>query len=274
MNSPPSSSTCSSSASNQRRRPTAPNRTPRRPRVLPEEHRARRAVLDDQDLRSASHDVPRDRLWSTQNRERVMSKRNLTVQLDDDVIHRAKVIAAKRGTSVSGWSNSSNDSPTQTNATRTPSAEPSVHSPAAHRAEGDTGTATTCTNVDRAVTGSRVRRHQRPRLRPRRLRSRPPAGGPVAHLRAVAHPFRRAVNRGAPGVLWVRPHGTGASFDDADREPGPAPLQRRLVPTGVAGHVSRTMRRVRIVRLTGSERSPARRSKSNSIDSRASSAMS
>ena len=31
-----------------------------------------------------------------------MSKRNLTVQLDDDVIHRAKVTAAKRGTSVSG----------------------------------------------------------------------------------------------------------------------------------------------------------------------------
>jgi hypothetical protein len=30
-----------------------------------------------------------------------MSKRNLTVQLDDDVIHRAKVTAAKRGTSVS-----------------------------------------------------------------------------------------------------------------------------------------------------------------------------
>jgi hypothetical protein len=29
-------------------------------------------------------------------------KRNLTVQLDDDVIHRAKVLAAKRGTSVSG----------------------------------------------------------------------------------------------------------------------------------------------------------------------------
>ena len=31
-----------------------------------------------------------------------MAKRNLTVQLDDDVIHRAKVAAAKRGTSVSG----------------------------------------------------------------------------------------------------------------------------------------------------------------------------
>jgi Family of unknown function (DUF6364) len=31
-----------------------------------------------------------------------VSKRNLTVQLDDDVIHRAKVTAAKRGTSVSG----------------------------------------------------------------------------------------------------------------------------------------------------------------------------
>ena len=31
-----------------------------------------------------------------------MAKRNLTVQLDDNVIHRAKVTAAKRGTSVSG----------------------------------------------------------------------------------------------------------------------------------------------------------------------------
>lgn len=31
-----------------------------------------------------------------------MARRNLTVQLDDSVIHRAKVVAAKRGTSVSG----------------------------------------------------------------------------------------------------------------------------------------------------------------------------
>jgi Family of unknown function (DUF6364) len=31
-----------------------------------------------------------------------VAKRNLTVQLDDDVIHRAKVTAARRGTSVSG----------------------------------------------------------------------------------------------------------------------------------------------------------------------------
>lgn len=30
-----------------------------------------------------------------------MAKRNLTVQLEDDVIHQAKVVAAKRGTSVS-----------------------------------------------------------------------------------------------------------------------------------------------------------------------------
>lgn len=29
-------------------------------------------------------------------------KRNLTIQLDDDLIRRAKVIAAERGTSVSG----------------------------------------------------------------------------------------------------------------------------------------------------------------------------
>lgn len=31
-----------------------------------------------------------------------MVKRNLTLQLDEDVIRRAKVLAAKRGTSVSG----------------------------------------------------------------------------------------------------------------------------------------------------------------------------
>ena len=31
-----------------------------------------------------------------------MTKRNLTVQLDEEVIHRAKVAAAKRGASVSG----------------------------------------------------------------------------------------------------------------------------------------------------------------------------
>jgi hypothetical protein len=31
-----------------------------------------------------------------------MGKRNLTLQLDEDVIRRAKVVAAKRGTSVSG----------------------------------------------------------------------------------------------------------------------------------------------------------------------------
>jgi hypothetical protein len=31
-----------------------------------------------------------------------MAKRNLTLQLDEDVIRHAKVLAAKRGTSVSG----------------------------------------------------------------------------------------------------------------------------------------------------------------------------
>jgi len=31
-----------------------------------------------------------------------MSKRNLTIQLDEDVIQEAKVLAARRGTSVSG----------------------------------------------------------------------------------------------------------------------------------------------------------------------------
>lgn len=30
-----------------------------------------------------------------------MAKRNVTVQLDEDVIHQAKVLAARRGTSVS-----------------------------------------------------------------------------------------------------------------------------------------------------------------------------
>ncbi len=31
-----------------------------------------------------------------------MARRNLTLQLDEDVIRQAKVLAAKRGTSVSG----------------------------------------------------------------------------------------------------------------------------------------------------------------------------
>jgi hypothetical protein len=31
-----------------------------------------------------------------------MARRNLTVQLDDDVIRQAKILAASRGTSVSG----------------------------------------------------------------------------------------------------------------------------------------------------------------------------
>jgi SAM-dependent methyltransferase len=43
---------------------------------------------------------PRCRLWTTDRG--VDMKRNLTVQLDDEVIRRAKVLAAKRGTSVSG----------------------------------------------------------------------------------------------------------------------------------------------------------------------------
>jgi hypothetical protein len=34
--------------------------------------------------------------------EKVMVKTNLTIQLDAEVIRRAKVLAAKRGTSVSG----------------------------------------------------------------------------------------------------------------------------------------------------------------------------
>jgi hypothetical protein len=31
-----------------------------------------------------------------------MAKRNLTVQLDEDVVQKAKVLAARRGTSISG----------------------------------------------------------------------------------------------------------------------------------------------------------------------------
>ena len=31
-----------------------------------------------------------------------MGKRNLTLQLDEDVIHKARVLAARRGTSISG----------------------------------------------------------------------------------------------------------------------------------------------------------------------------
>ncbi len=31
-----------------------------------------------------------------------MARRNLTVQLDEEVVRRAKVVAAKRGTSISG----------------------------------------------------------------------------------------------------------------------------------------------------------------------------
>jgi Family of unknown function (DUF6364) len=33
---------------------------------------------------------------------RTVARRNLTVQLDEDVIRQAKVLAARRGTSVSG----------------------------------------------------------------------------------------------------------------------------------------------------------------------------
>lgn len=40
------------------------------------------------------------KLWSTVRGGKVM-KRNLTVQLDEDVIQQAKVLAARRGTSVS-----------------------------------------------------------------------------------------------------------------------------------------------------------------------------
>lgn len=46
---------------------------------------------------------PRDRLWSTSNTvEKALVKTNLTIQLDAEVVRRAKVLAAKRGTSVSG----------------------------------------------------------------------------------------------------------------------------------------------------------------------------
>lgn len=32
-----------------------------------------------------------------------MAKRNLTLQLDEEIVHRAKVLAAKRGTSLSAF---------------------------------------------------------------------------------------------------------------------------------------------------------------------------
>jgi hypothetical protein len=45
---------------------------------------------------------PRARLWPTaQPVGYVMAKSNLTIQLDDAVIRRARVVAAKKGTSVS-----------------------------------------------------------------------------------------------------------------------------------------------------------------------------
>lgn len=45
---------------------------------------------------------PHDILWTTGNQGKVrMAKRNLTVELDDEVVRKAKIVAAKRGTSVS-----------------------------------------------------------------------------------------------------------------------------------------------------------------------------
>jgi hypothetical protein len=44
---------------------------------------------------------PRVELWRG-NGEVTMARRNLTVQLDEEVIRGAKTVAAKRGTSVSG----------------------------------------------------------------------------------------------------------------------------------------------------------------------------
>jgi hypothetical protein len=43
--------------------------------------------------------APRILLWK---REESLAKRNLTVQLEEEVIRQARIMAAKRGTSVSG----------------------------------------------------------------------------------------------------------------------------------------------------------------------------
>jgi len=56
------------------------------------------AVVED----AQAYLCPRDTLWSTPSTvERLVTKTNLTVQLDESVVRRAKVVAAKRGTSVS-----------------------------------------------------------------------------------------------------------------------------------------------------------------------------
>lgn len=46
--------------------------------------------------------IPGARAFTCATYSTVAVKRNLTIQLDDDLIRRAKVIAAERGTSVSG----------------------------------------------------------------------------------------------------------------------------------------------------------------------------
>ena len=79
-----------------------------------------------------------------------MGKRNLTVQLDDAVIRRAKVTAAKREPPSAGSSpNSSSGSPTPTNATKMPNDAPNERSAGPHPAPPDRGTATTFTAGDR-----------------------------------------------------------------------------------------------------------------------------
>ncbi len=60
---------------------------------------------DDSGFSAARADGTRrcGRLWSTYETVeiRTMAKTNLTLQLDEDVIRRARIVAAKRGTSVS-----------------------------------------------------------------------------------------------------------------------------------------------------------------------------
>ena len=54
-----------------------------------------------------------------------MAKTNLTIQLDEEVIRRARIVAAKRGTSVSAWLPASSTAWSRpTNDTKPPAIEP------------------------------------------------------------------------------------------------------------------------------------------------------
>jgi hypothetical protein len=117
-----------------------------------------------------------------------VSRRNLTVQLTttSSTAPKSSPPNAEPRSADSSPQNL-NGSPTPTNATRTPSAAPSERSAEPHPVAGGSGTATTSTNGDRPIDGSRVRRHQRSRLHPRRLRDSAPANRPSRARRPLAH---------------------------------------------------------------------------------------